>query len=210
MDLFDFFGEYESWVQKADILFKKIAHDYPECVRCRLHCCDCCYAPFGVFVIEAAYLNYHFNRLAPKQKKEIFRRIEKTETQLLAARDRLHAFDDNPKMKVFGLGKQRVRCPFLNDREECDLYDKRPVICRIYGVPFSVKDEAHVCGLSGFKKGVTYPVVKLDKIYDQLRRLSEDLLVWASAPHPERSLLMLPIARAVKLPLDDLIKGMFE
>ncbi|MDL1970907.1 MAG: YkgJ family cysteine cluster protein [Candidatus Desulfofervidaceae bacterium] len=210
MDLFDFFGEYENWAQKADILFKKIAHDFPECVRCRVHCCDCCYAPFGVFIIEGAYLNYHFNRLDTRRKKEILRRIEKTEADLLAARDRLHVFDDNPKMKVFGLGKQRVRCPFLNDRDECDLYDKRPIICRIYGVPFSIKDEAHVCGLSNFKKGVTYPVVKLDKIYDELRRLSEDLLIWARSPHPERSLLMLPIARAIRLPLDDLIKGMLE
>ncbi len=210
MNLLDLFGEYESWAQKADILFKKIAHDYPECVKCHVHCCDCCYAPFGVFLIEAAYINYYFNRLDTKQKKEIFRRIEKTETQLLAARDRLHAFDDNPKMKVFGLGKQRVRCPFLNNREECDLYQKRPIICRIYGVPFEVNKEAHVCGLSGFKKGVTYPVVKLDKIYENLQRLSEEMLVMAKSPHPERSLLLIPLSRALRMPLEDIIQGRIE
>ena len=43
-------------------------------------------------------------------------------------------------MKVYGLGKQRVRCPLLTEKEECVLYEKRPIICRIYGVPFSLKN----------------------------------------------------------------------
>jgi len=210
MKLFDFFGEYETLAQKVNYLFKKIETEHPEGVRCHIHCCDCCYAPFGLFIIEAAYINFYFNRLETKQKKEIFRRIEKTEIQMLEAKDRLRAFDDNPKMKVFGLGKQRVKCPFLNDRDECDLYEKRPIICRLYGVPFSINNEAHVCGLSGFKKGVTYPTVKLDKIYDQLCSLSVELLNWTRSPHPERALLLLPLAKAIRMPLDSLIRGDFE
>jgi len=210
MELFDFFGEYETLVKKADILFQKIAQEYPSCVRCHIHCCDCCYAPFGLFIIEAAYINFYFNRLERRQRREIFRRMEKTETDILHAKDRLHVFDDDPKMKVFGMGRQRIRCPFLNDKEECDFYEKRPIICRLYGVPLALKEKVYACGSSGFQKGVTYPTVKLDEIYHQLCNLSERLLNWAGSAHPEKCSLMLFVPRALKLPFNNLIKGILE
>ncbi len=206
----DLFERYEFLAKKADILFRSIQEKYPGAVRCRIHCCDCCYAPFGLFPIEAAYLNYHFNRLDTRTKKDIFRQVEKAEADIWRAKDRLSVFDDDPKMKAYGLGKQRVRCPFLTRSDECILYEKRPIICRIYGVPFTVEDgKVCVCGLSGFQKGVTYPTIRLDKIYHELNKLSEELLIKFGSAHPERSLLMMPLSWALKLPLELILKGEF-
>jgi Fe-S-cluster containining protein len=209
----DLFGRYEVLAKKADFLFKTIQKQYPACVRCRIHCCDCCHAIFGVFPIEAAYINYYFNRLERKVKRDVLRRAEKAEDQMLKVKDRLHVFDDDPRQKVYGLGKQRIRCPFLNEKEECVFYEKRPIICRIYGVPFTMKDgnkeKVYVCGFSGFLKSVNYPTVKLNDMYHQLCQFSKELLTKSNAAHPERAALMLPLSRVLKIPLESIIKGDF-
>jgi len=210
----DLFSKYEHEVQKADHLFKTIQEKYPLSVCCRIHCCDCCHAVFGVFPIEAAYINYHLNRLDRKIRRDILRRAEKAETEVLRTKDKLKIFDDKPQMKVYGLGKQRVRCPLLTDREECVLYEKRPIICRIYGVPFSLKngdkEKAYACGISGFQTKVTYPTVKLYKIYDELYKLSEELFKKTGSARPEKAALMLPLSRILRMPFEVIIKGDFE
>ncbi|HKZ56390.1 MAG TPA: YkgJ family cysteine cluster protein [Thermodesulfovibrionales bacterium] len=210
----DLFSKYVHEVQKAGHLFKTIQEKYPLSVCCRIHCCDCCHAVFGVFPIEAAYINYHFNRLDRKIRRDILRRAEKAETEVLKTKDKLKVFDDKPQMKVYGLGKQRVRCPLLTDKEECVLYEKRPIICRIYGVPFSLKDgdkeKAYVCGVSGFQTKVTYPTVKLYKIYDELCKLSGELFKSTGSARPEKADLMLPLSRILRMPFEAIIKGDFE
>src|SRR3989304_9126244 len=211
----DLFSKYEHEVQKADHLFKTIQEKYPLSVCCRIHCCDCCHAVFGVFPIEAAYINYHLNRLDRKIRRDILRRAEKAETEVLRTKDKLKIFDDKPQMKVYGLGKQRVRCPLLTDREECVLYEKRPIICRIYGVPFSLKngdkEKAYVCGVSGFQANVTYPTVKLYKLYNELVQISRELLSEGGTPIAKlnKANLMLPLSRVLRMPFEEIIKGEF-
>lgn len=211
----DLFSQYVNVARKADVLFKTIQEKYPLSVRCRLHCCDCCHAIFGVFPIEAAYINYHFNRLERKVRRDALRRAEKAEAEMLKAKDRLKVFEDDPKMKVFGLGKQRIRCPLLQDSEECVLYEKRPIICRIYGVPYSLKKEnkeiSYVCGISGFEEKASYPTVKLDKLYQELINLSQNLLTDAGYLNPvAKASLMLPLARILRMPFEEIMKGNFE
>jgi len=210
----DLFGKYLQEVRKADYLFKTIQEKYPDSVRCRIRCCDCCHAVFGVFPIEAAYINYHFNRLDRKVRRDVLRRAEKAEDEMLKAKDSLKVFEDNPKMKVFGLGKQRVRCPLLQDSEECVLYVNRPIICRIYGVPYSLKqgdkEQAFVCSVSGFQEKVSYPTVKLDKIYHELCQLSKELLTEAGYLNPAaKANLMLPLSRILRMPFEAIVKGKF-
>ncbi|MFZ5907907.1 MAG: YkgJ family cysteine cluster protein [Nitrospirota bacterium] len=209
------FSEYETFARKADILFRTVREKYPDSVRCRIGCCDCCHAVFGVFPIEAAFIKYHFNRLERKMRRDILRRAEKAEDEMLKAKDTLKVFEEDPKMKVYGLGKQRVRCPFLSDKDECVMYEYRPIICRVYGVPYSLKKEkkelAYVCGLSKFEEKATYPTVKLDKIYHELCRLSQEMLTEGKTLHPDRkATLMMPLSRILRMPFDDIVRGSFE
>jgi Fe-S-cluster containining protein len=211
----ELFSKYILEVRKANQLFSTIQEKYPLSVRCRIHCCDCCYAIFGVFPVEAAYINYHFNRLERKIKRDVLRRAEKAETEMLKARDKLQqVFDNKPEMQVYGLGKQRVRCPFLTEREECAFYEKRPIICRLYGVPFSLKngdkEQSCACGVSGFQAKVVYPTVKLYKIYGELCKFSEELFKKAGSNHPEKATFMLPLSRVLRMPLEEVIRGDFE
>lgn len=211
------FSRYENIVKKADYLFKAIQEKYPLSVRCHIHCCDCCYAIFGLFPIEAAYINYHFNRLDRKIKREVLRKAEKAEAEILKARDKLkQAFNERPEMQVYGLGKQKIRCPFLTDKDECILYEKRPIICRIYGVPYSLndgkKDISYVCGISGFEANTSYQTVKLDKLYNELVKLSREFMANGGAPITKlhRANLMLPLPRIIRMPFEEIIKGNFE
>lgn len=210
----DFFSHYVTVARKADVLFKTIQEKYLLSVHCKLHCCDCCHAVFGVFPIEAAYINYHFNRLERKVKRDVLRRAEKAEAELLKVKDRLKVFEEDPKMKVYGLGKQKVRCPFLSDKEECVFYENRPIICRIYGVPYSLKtgkkELSYVCNLSGFEEKATYPAVKLDNIYEKLVILSIEMLKEAGFLNPAaKANLMLPLARILRMSFEDIVKGNF-
>lgn len=211
----DFFSKYENIARKADFLFKTIQEKYPLSVTCHIRCCDCCYAIFGVFPVEAAYLNYHFNRLERKIKRDVLRRAEKADDEMLKVKDRMRVFDDKPQMKVFGLGKQRVRCPFLTDKKECVLYEKRPIICRIYGVPYSLKDgekeNSYVCSISNFQEKVEYPTVKLDKLYNELVKLSKELLTEGGTPIAKlnKANLMLPVSIVLRIPVEAIIKGDF-
>jgi Fe-S-cluster containining protein len=211
----ELFSRYADIARKADHLFKTIQEKYPLSVRCTVRCCDCCYAVFGVFPIEAAYINYHFNRVDRKIRREVLRRAEKAEEEMLKAKNSLRVFDDKPNMKVYGLGKQRVQCPLLTNRKECILYERRPVICRIYGVPFSFKtdggkEQSHVCGISGFEEKAAYPTVKLDKLYRELYDLSMELLVETRIANRTKAGLMLPLSRVLRMPLEAILKGDFE
>jgi Fe-S-cluster containining protein len=208
------FLEYADIARKADLLFKSIQEKYSASVKCRVRCCDCCNAIFGVFPIEAAYINYHFNRLERKVRRDALRRAEKAEAEMLKAKERLKVFEDDPKMKVFGLGKQRVRCPLLQDSEECALYENRPIICRVYGVPYTLKKEnkevSYVCGISNFEEKASYPAVKLDNIYHKLVKLSMDMMTEAGYLNPAaKADLMLPLERVLRMPFDDIMKGNF-
>ncbi|MEW6162670.1 MAG: YkgJ family cysteine cluster protein [Nitrospirota bacterium] len=211
----DLFSRYENIARKANHLFNTIQEKYPLSVTCHIRCCDCCYAVFGVFPIEAAYINYHFNHLERKLRRDILRRAEKAEAEMLKAKDTLKVFEDDPKMKVFGLGKQRIRCPFLTDRDECIFYEKRPIICRIYGVPYSLakerKEQSYVCSMSGFQEKATYPTVKLDKLYNELVKLSKELMAEGGTPIAKlnKANLMLPLSRVLRIPFEEIIKGEF-
>jgi Fe-S-cluster containining protein len=211
----ELFSKYKLETQKADFLFKTIQEKYPLSVTCHIRCCDCCYAVFGVFPIEAAYINYHFNRLERKIRRDVLRRAEKADDEMLRAKDSLQVFDNKPQMQVYGLGKQRVRCPFLADKKECIFYEKRPIICRIYGVPYSLKDgkkeNSYVCSISGFQEKVAYPAVKLDKLYNELVKLSKELLTEGGTPiiKLNKANLMLPLSRVLKMSVETIIKGDF-
>jgi Fe-S-cluster containining protein len=212
----ELFSRYQNEARKADILFKTIAEKYPLSVKCRIRCCDCCHAIFGVFPIEAAYINYHLNRLERKIRRDVQRRAEKSEAEMIKATDKLKdVFKDDPKMQLYGLGKQRVRCPLLSEKDECVLYEYRPMICRVYGVPFSLKQKndkevSYACGLSGFQAKVSYPAVKLDRIYHILHELSMELLARAGSLHPEKADNMISISKAVRMSFEAIVKGDLE
>jgi len=110
-------------------------------------------------------------------------------------------------MRTYSLGKARIRCPLLNDRNECILYPYRPITCRVYGIPTKVQGVPRVCGQAGFKKEQTYPVFDLDGTHRELHQLSKELLERAGEKNSERASLLLSVSKVIKTPVEELITG---
>jgi len=215
--LFDFkpyFEKYEKLVAASDAAFERVKKAHAECVKCREGCADCCHAVFDLTLIEALYINDRF-----KQK---FKGITKTELEEKANRaDRLmakikrRAQDDllagRPEAEILAdLARERVRCPLLNTKDLCELYDFRPLTCRFYGIPTAIGGGGHTCGLSGFREGETYPTVNLDTIHTRLQELSAELIRDIKSRYIKLADILVPLSTALITEYDEIYFGLKE
>jgi Fe-S-cluster containining protein len=199
------FEKYKQLVAKGDAAFETIERDYGSCIKCKPQCSDCCHAIFGLFLIEAAYVQEHFYRLDRKVRREILSNAEKYEKELQRVEERLQAHEDDPRMKSYALSKERVRCPLLNEDDECIIYPHRPITCRVYGIPTAIQGQARVCGKAAFERGESYPTFNLDACYKELYQLSKELLVQMGQSDMEKASLLISVAKVLKTPLEEII-----
>ena len=210
MKIEPFFHNYELLVDKAESAFLRMEKEQGSCIQCRLHCSDCCHAVFGLFLIEAVYMREHFEHMDEGQKARILARAEEADRELERIQKRLKAFEDDPQMQIYTLARERIRCPLLDDKDECILYQRRPITCRVYGIPTRIRGKAHVCGKAGFNPGETYPVFDLDAAYRDLFLLSKGLLDEAGINSEDKASLLISMSKAIRTPLDDLIREDFK
>ncbi len=179
LDFNEFFQRYEAIIGEADQVFGTVRARFAENVRCEKGCSDCCHALFDLTLVEALFLNTVFNaRFQGKDRTRILKRADEADRLVhRLKRDAFRAVKDgqNAQEILLEMAKVRVRCPLLDDQGLCEMYDARPVTCRIYGVPTAIGGEAHTCGKSAFEKGKAYPTVYLDRIQDRLYALSHEL-----------------------------------
>ena len=194
MDFQDIFKRYGLLVAKADRAFQKMSEEYGDCIECRPHCSDCCHAVFGLFLVESVYLKNSFNRLDRKKRRETIRRANKAERDLEKIQVQLQTSDNDLHN---ALSMKRIRCPLLDERDECILYPSRPITCRVYGVPVAVYGKARVCGKAGFKKEKPYPAFDLDAAYKELHSLAKELLLQIGGQDTENASLLVPVSRAI-------------
>lgn len=206
----DLFEEYYQIVIKADQGFNDVKLEFPDEVRCENGCSDCCHAVFGLFLIEAAFIKEQFSGIAPSEREKAVLRCDRSEEDLARLEEKLKNFSDDPRMAAYTMSRERVRCPLLNEKEECVLYEHRPVTCRVYGVPSLIRGKVHVCAKSGFEKGMSYPAYSMDEVQRQLYMLSRDLLerLFPQTDKDNASLL-ISMPRALKTPLEDIIAENF-
>ncbi len=179
LDFSEFFKRYEAIIGEADQVFETVKAKFAENVRCEKGCSDCCHALFDLTLVEALYLNKHFlERFSGKAKSKVLAQADESDRLVhRLKRDAFKAAKEGASAQAIlaEMAKVRVRCPLLDDEGACLMYDKRPVTCRIYGVPTAIGGQAHTCGRSGFEKGKPYPTVYLDRIQDKLYALSHEL-----------------------------------
>jgi len=205
MDFTHLFQRYELLAVKADQAFHKMQKNYGAYIKCKLHCSDCCHAIFGLFLVEAAYLQQHFNQLSGKETRAALLRGKKSEKEHRELEKRLMAYANDPQMVSYSLGRERIRCPLLSDHQECVLYTYRPITCRTYGIPLVIQGKARACGNAGFKNGEHYPTFNLDEVQKELYLLSRDLLDMAGRKDLEMASLLISVSKAIKTPFNVLI-----
>ncbi len=208
IDLEPYFKEYEALAAAADAVFRKVRAQYAECVACHTGCADCCHALFDLTLVEAMYINRRFQERFPQEAhadllEKANRADRKTYKLKRRAYKELRDGRRNEAQILREMAEHKVRCPLLNDRDLCDLYDFRPITCRFYGIPTAINGRAHTCGLSRFKPGEPYPTVHLEKIQKRLYDLSARLVADIGSRYPNLSEMLVPLSTALLTRYDD-------
>lgn len=208
-DFIPYFNEYEKLALAADAMFEKIRKEYPDCVKCEMKCADCCHALFDLTLIEAIYINHQFNKNfegKEAEKKALLEKANRADRQVYKIKKK--AFKDLQEGKEEALileemGKERIRCPLLNESDQCDLYEYRPITCRLYGIPTAINGKGHTCGKSAFKPGEPYPTANMDMIYQRLYTLSDDLIGEIQSRHQKMGELLVPLSMSLLTVYDE-------
>jgi Fe-S-cluster containining protein len=204
MDFSYLLEPYDDLVAKADQGFQRIESEFAECVKCEPHCADCCHAVFGLFLIEAVFLKHDFDQLDEDKKMAALKRADEAARELEVLERTLKEFEGDPQMSAYSMARARIRCPLLDDSNECILYPHRPITCRVYGIPTMIQGAPRVCAKAGFKKDQSYPTFNIDGAHHELYDLSKNLLERAGEG-TEKALHLHSIAKVIKTPVEELI-----
>ena len=200
-DIWPFFKKYEAVYRMADDAFEQVKKKYPKEIKCKLECSDCCYALFDLSLIEAMYINYKFNESnSGNQKESILEKANEIDRKLFKLKRRVYQEKKNGKDEeqiIAELSVKRMRCPLLNEKNLCDLYENRPITCRVYGIPTSIGGKGHTCGISGFVTGNEYPSVNLDVIQNKLNNISKELVQSIRSKYSKLGELLVPLSMAI-------------
>jgi Fe-S-cluster containining protein len=207
IDFRPYFEKYRTIVKQADELFERVQKEYPECVTCKIKCADCCHALFDLTLIEAIYINYQFKKIIQgKEKRSIIEKADRADRKTHVIKKR--AYDSKKAGKeeteiLMDIAAERVRCPLLNDDEQCDLYEYRPITCRLYGIPTSIGGRSHTCGKSGFVEGKPYPAVNLDAIQKRLYDISNEFVREIKTKYVKMADMLVPLSMAILTDFDE-------
>lgn len=196
-----FFQEYEALRNVVDATFNRVQDQYGDCVKCKVGCADCCHALFDLTLIEAIYINRRCHeRIDEKQRAALLEKANLADRQTYKikrdAYKRMEAGEDQRAILDL-MASQRVRCPLLNEEDQCDLYESRPITCRLYGIPTAINGKGHTCGLSGFVPGKSYPTVDMDRLHDTLLDISQRLVASIPTRHKKMAELLVPLSMAL-------------
>ncbi|RPJ75056.1 MAG: YkgJ family cysteine cluster protein [Desulfobacteraceae bacterium] len=213
-DFTPYFEKYEKLVAASDAAFDRVRKAHADCVKCTQGCSDCCLAIFDLTLIEALYLNHRFKQaFDPAARAELQEKANRADRQIAKIKRRAHdqLKAGKPEAEILAdLARERVRCPLLNSRDLCDLYDHRPLTCRFYGIPTAIGGAGHTCGKSGFKAGETYPTVNLDTIHGRLQEISAELVRDLKSRFVGLADMLVPLSFALINDYDEVYLGLKE
>ena len=202
-----FFKQYETLAETAASIFERVREEHGDCVTCKIECADCCHALFDLTLIEALYLNHHFNRTFSGPEKDTLLEIaNRADRSVYQIKRRAHQALQKGVAEadvLIQVAEERVRCPLLDDSNLCRLYAFRPITCRLYGIPTSIRGSGHTCGRSGFIKGTAYPTVNLDVIHRKLFEISAALVKELRSRHFKMADVLLPVSMALLTVFDE-------
>jgi len=214
VDLTSYFEKYEALVAQADSAFDRVKKAHADYVKCEAKCADCCFALFDLTLIEALYIHHKFNeKYQGSEKAELLEKSNRADRRIYKIKRK--AYNDLQAGKNEGeilaaMALERVRCPLLNEKELCNLYEYRPLTCRFYGVPTAIGGAGHTCGKSGFQQGEKYPTVNLDAVHSHLQQISAELLRDIQSKNIKLADLLVPLSSAVIMDFDDVFLGIAE
>ena len=210
-DFTEIFKKYEALAAEADVVFDRVRELHGDLVRCSTGCSDCCFALFDLSLVEAIYLNHRFNReYEGEERSRILDKADRSEREYyIIKRKAAKAVQEGVRDTEIleDLAKERIRCPLLDEKDLCHLYEYRPITCRLYGIPLDIGGKAQTCCKSGFQEGVSYPTVRIEKIQDRLIELSKELVAGLETRHIQMADVLVPVGMALMNVYDEKYLG---
>jgi len=201
LDFTPYFEQYEALSKMADDIFKRLKEEYPDCVTCEIKCADCCHALFDITLIEAIYLNSQFTtKIQGREREQLVEKANRADREVHKIKRKAHKAVQSGKIEddiLMDLAEERCRCPLLNDKDLCDLYEHRPITCRLYGIPTAIGGTGHTCGKTGFKEGQQYQTVNLDAIQKKLFAISQQLVAGIKSEYIKMADMLVPVSMAM-------------
>ena len=201
IDFTPYFKKYEALVETAEKTFEKVGAEYSDCVKCKIGCSDCCYALFDISLIEACYIHHHFmNTLDQNTRDDLIEKANHVDRLICRIKRKAYKAAAGGKQEaevLSAMTSERVRCPLLNRDKKCDLYQYRPITCRLYGIPTAINGIGHTCGISGFEQGQAYPTVHIDIFYRKLYEISLELVRAIQFRHIKMADMLVPVSMAL-------------
>jgi Fe-S-cluster containining protein len=214
IDFTPYIEKYKVLSAKADEMFAKVQNEFPECVTCEIKCADCCHALFDLTLIEAIYINHRFNEMFEGKKKEaIVKNSNRADRKTYRVKRKAYKDKEAGKNEVeilMEIAAERVRCPLLNDDDMCDLYEYRPITCRLYGMPTSTGGMGHTCGKSAFVEGKPYPTANLDVVQKKLYEISAEFVGQIKTRYFKMADMLVPLSMAILTDYDENYLGLVD
>jgi Fe-S-cluster containining protein len=214
MDMTPFFEKYKTLVDKVDSVFEIMKKKYPEEVRCAPGCTDCCYALFDLTLIEALYVNHRFQKnFSGARKEQLLEKANRVDRKTYKIKKAAYKAKQEGKGEeeiIEDVGKERIGCAMLNDENLCDIYDFRPIACRLDGIPVAVGGKGRTCPLSGFSSGQSYPTLNRDILHEQLLAISAELVAAIRTKYTRMGEILVPLSMALITDYDDTYFGLSD
>jgi len=142
-------------IQIVDSALADVARRSGEWLVCRRGCTQCCVGVFSINQLDAARLRRglaDLEKKAPVRAAEVRRRARESVARLSSE------FPGDPISGVLNEGEEAERrfAEFANDEPcpsldpvtgNCELYESRPMTCRVFGPPVQSEDGLCVCEL---------------------------------------------------------------
>jgi Fe-S-cluster containining protein len=142
-------------IQIVDSALADTARKSGEWLACRPGCTQCCIGAFAINQLDALRLRRGLDQLevqAPPRARALRKRAREAVARIA------HEFPGDPVAGILDEGEAADRrfadfandepCPALDpDTGNCELYESRPMTCRVFGPPVQSEDGLGVCEL---------------------------------------------------------------
>lgn len=132
--------KYKKLLQQVDAWFQTVLEKHFDIVKCRPGCFDCCQGLFDIGLLDAIFVQQGMKRLKPQQlqivkekARELIEKAKKIDKDF-APPYSLSEWDET-RIDELVLNVGKVFCPFINDEGFCSIYEYRPLVCRLIGIP---------------------------------------------------------------------------
>lgn len=131
---------YRGLLTSLDEWFAAAQEDHPGVIPCKGGCSACCHGPFDISVADALMVREAVRRLPAERQAELeYRAGAALARQLEVAPHWTAPYDardlGDEAFDEMGDALAGDPCPMLDDDGRCAIYDDRPLVCRLIGLP---------------------------------------------------------------------------